>query len=271
MKKYLALFATLCVVAMSIFSAFAAEKTTVCYGDVDFDGSVTVKDATDIQKHIARLTDFSQKQKNSADVDGSGSISVQDVSLIQKRIAKIIDVFPAELSDGKAFEPTDNIEGDNVTARMLGKIEKYFLEAVNAERANLGLKPLAYNKSLDDAAQQRSLEITRLFSHTRPNGESCFTAVEPDQSDFSAMGENICKFYHFSGTVSIEQLAFVGSDEQLFNAAQIAFATFKNSPGHYANMIRGDFESTGIGISYVWNNDFNLPQFYLAHLFASAK
>ena len=59
---------------------------------------------------------------------------------------------------------------------------------------------------------------------------------------------------------------FIGSKEQIKSAGLAAFTAFKESPKHYANMMREDFRDTGIGISYVWNEKDVHPCFYMAHI-----
>lgn len=60
-------------------------------GDVNGDGEITILDATCIQKYIAQLEDFTDKQKEVADVNGDGTISVMDSTQIQKYIVQLID------------------------------------------------------------------------------------------------------------------------------------------------------------------------------------
>ena len=48
---------------------------------------------------------------------------------------------------------------------------------VNEERAAYGLAPLKVSPELSAAAEVRANEIVRQFSHTRPDGSSCFTAI----------------------------------------------------------------------------------------------
>ena len=50
------------------------------------------------------------------------------------------------------------------------------LALVNAERKKAGLGELKMEKSLLDTAMVRAEEQAVLFSHTRPNGTSCFSA-----------------------------------------------------------------------------------------------
>ncbi|MBQ1977630.1 MAG: hypothetical protein II225_02665, partial [Ruminococcus sp.] len=96
----------------------------------------------------------------------------------------------------ETYGPIDPIEGDIVTAEMLWKIEEEFFRLVNEERVRVGVKPLTYNKHLDDIAQIRSVEIIELYSHTRPNGEMFWEMIDTDKYNWCRMGENICYFYH---------------------------------------------------------------------------
>ncbi|MBQ6626933.1 MAG: dockerin type I repeat-containing protein [Ruminococcus sp.] len=56
-------------------------------GDVDKDGEISVIDATEIQRHIARLNVLSIEQI--ADVDRDGETTVFDATAIQMKLAKI--------------------------------------------------------------------------------------------------------------------------------------------------------------------------------------
>ncbi|MBQ6153359.1 MAG: dockerin type I repeat-containing protein [Ruminococcus sp.] len=58
-------------------------------GDSDGDGTVTILDATAIQKFLASLIPLGGNDKNASDVDADGSVSVLDVTYIQKSLAKL--------------------------------------------------------------------------------------------------------------------------------------------------------------------------------------
>ena len=60
-------------------------------GDSDCNGKVNVKDATLIQKFIAKMSDLSAQGEENAEVDGNGKINVKDATMIQKFIANIIE------------------------------------------------------------------------------------------------------------------------------------------------------------------------------------
>ncbi|MEE1319398.1 MAG: dockerin type I repeat-containing protein, partial [Ruminococcus sp.] len=58
-------------------------------GDVTGDGSITIKDATLVQKYIASLASLTSQQIQVADVNNDGDINIKDVTEIQKHVAGI--------------------------------------------------------------------------------------------------------------------------------------------------------------------------------------
>ena len=74
----------------------------------------------------------------------------------------------------------------------VSKFEHEVTVLVNKERAKVGLNPLKEIDILVKAADVRAKEISVLFSHTRPNGERCFTAFyEAGVPDLTWKAENI--------------------------------------------------------------------------------
>ena len=57
-------------------------------GDVDGDGSVTIIDATCIQRHLASIPTFAYNE-DAADTDLDGSISIIDATYIQRWLASL--------------------------------------------------------------------------------------------------------------------------------------------------------------------------------------
>ncbi len=64
------------------------------------------------------------------------------------------------------------------------------------------------------------------FSHTRPNGNSCFSILGELGISYGGAGENIAAGY--------------GSAASVVNG-------WKNSSGHYANMVNAGFNKIGVG------------------------
>ena len=62
----------------------------VLTGDVNLDGVVSILDATEIQKHIAKLVELDDTQLAVADTNHDGNINVLDATEIQKYVAKLI-------------------------------------------------------------------------------------------------------------------------------------------------------------------------------------
>ncbi|MGM9606892.1 MAG: CAP domain-containing protein [Oscillospiraceae bacterium] len=106
----------------------------------------------------------------------------------------------------------------------LQAVREEVLKLVNAERANAGLPALTLNEKVCEAAQLRAEEITTVFSHTRPNGSDCFTALTG--ISFRTAGENIA--------------AGQSSPASVMNS-------WMSSSGHKANILNGNFTSIGIG------------------------
>ncbi len=62
----------------------------VSMGDVDFDGRITIDDATLIQTHLCELTTLSLRQLRAADLDKDGIVTVSDAAMLQLYLAELI-------------------------------------------------------------------------------------------------------------------------------------------------------------------------------------
>lgn len=100
------------------------------------------------------------------------------------------------------------------------------LRLVNVERTKEGLPALQYYTAAQSAADIRANEILQSFSHTRPNGETCFTALDDLGIQYYAAGENIAM-----GQTSPSQVV----------------TAWMNSAGHRANILNEDFNAIVIG------------------------
>lgn len=120
---------------------------------------------------------------------------------------------------------------------------------VNVERAKEGLKPLGTYSTLTDAAQIRAGEIVSLFSHTRPDGSSCFTALSETGANKGAYtyGENIA----------------AGN-----STAAAVVAQWMDSPGHRANILDPDFTHIGVGYAYSPNSTY---RYYWVQMFTGVN
>ena len=60
-------------------------------GDVSFDNDLTIKDATLIQRHLAKIEVFDYEKLLRADTSKDGEISIKDATKLQRVIAKLIE------------------------------------------------------------------------------------------------------------------------------------------------------------------------------------
>lgn len=114
---------------------------------------------------------------------------------------------------------------------------------------NLGKKypkcgELKWDNNLEEIAKVRAKEISRVFSHVRPNGRICFTT---ESNGVHTWGENIAK-----GETSAAQVFQDWQENNNLYAGQ----------GHRRNMLNSKFKTIGIahyvdsqGMSY-WVQEF---------------
>lgn len=101
------------------------------------------------------------------------------------------------------------------------------LKIVNRERKKKGRKPLVADYHLTRAANARAKEISRKFSHYRPNGTACFTILkEYDAKYSSAAGENIA----YGQTTP-----------------KAVMRAWMHSSGHRRNILNGKYKKLGVG------------------------
>lgn len=116
--------------------------------------------------------------------------------------------------------------------------ESDMLKQVNAQRAKNGQSALTLNQTLCASARVRAAEIAKdgCFSHTRPDGRGCFTAISG--VSYRTAGENIAM-----GT-----WGYYGVDEIMDR--------WMNSEGHRANILNGNFSEVGFGCVVVNGNGY---------------
>ena len=154
-----------------------------------------------------------------------------------------------------------------VTSSDITKIKSGFLRLVNEERAHVGVGTLKSHSVLNSYANTRSREILNTFSHTRPNGEPFYSIINPNEYAYYNIGENIQYTSHMGSHSFTKADLFVGRDDQIVAAYTVMFNNFKNSPGHYANMINSNFTETGVGISYRIDENTGMAIFYICQIF----
>lgn len=111
------------------------------------------------------------------------------------------------------------------------------LKYLNSYRTDVSAKPLWLDNDLSVLATIRALEIgwgmgIDKIAHTRPDGRKWSTVYTDMEYFYTAAGENIAAGQQSTASVS---------------------QGWKNSPGHYANMINTDFTKVGFGYVEVDN------------------
>lgn len=106
------LVASMCVSQLSVTAA-SQDKV---YGDVNGDGKVNIKDATDIQRAAASIIELTDVQNVVADVNGDSKVNIKDATDIQKfaaslTVANVGEKVPAALLPNEVEEiPTFEVE-----------------------------------------------------------------------------------------------------------------------------------------------------------------
>ena len=100
------------------------------------------------------------------------------------------------------------------------------LRLVNAERQKAGVSPLSADSGLHQVAQLRAEETIVQFDHTRPNGESFYTALQQAGISYRTTGENIAMGQRTPADV--------------MNA-------WMNSSGHRQNILNASYGKLGVG------------------------
>ena len=118
--------------------------------------------------------------------------------------------------------------------------EAEVLRLVNIERGKYELSPLAMDSKLTEVAHLRAKEIVTSFSHTRPNGSTCFTAAKEIGVSYRSAGENIAYGYP---------------------SPQSVVKGWMNSEGHRKNILSPSFGKIGIGC-YRNNGTLYWTQFF---------
>ena len=167
----------------------------------------------------------------------------------------IVTVANAPLSD-ESITKLDNgtyINHKNVGFEML--------KLVNAERKRLGKSQLKWSDKLYDLSRIRAKEIRdnghiRFFAengdvlkHVRNDkGKSWITVFDKTEFARRGVGENLAGF-------TLPRNIYKAFSEKTI--AEILYNQWKNSPGHYANMIADSYTEFGFDMSYsqFWRND----------------
>ncbi len=96
MKKQISFLLVLTVLILSSVIPMRAEEAFYFIGDADVDGSVTILDATRIQRQLVDLADADILRNYLSDVDGDKNATILDATCVQRRLAGIENKFCKE-------------------------------------------------------------------------------------------------------------------------------------------------------------------------------
>jgi uncharacterized protein YkwD len=116
------------------------------------------------------------------------------------------------------------------SAKSSGNLQTDFLSLVNAERASLGKTSLSTNNQLESAAYLHSKDMgdNNYFDHTSLDGTTFSQRITNAGYQWRSAAENIAMAYGAPDATKVYDM-------------------WKNSPGHYANLI-GDYADAGLGV-----------------------
>ena len=132
----------------------------------------------------------------------------------------------------------NNIQNENTYTDLINEV----YEITNNYRSLVGVSSLTLDSSLVEAANIRAKKLSDSFSHTRPNGSSCFTVLSELGISYGTAGENIAAGY---------------------SSSQSVMEGWRSSSGHYQNIISSKFKNIGIGVNIINN------QYYWVQIFSN--
>lgn len=158
--------------------------------------------------------------------------------IVQTKKASVPSTVKNTITKTSSDDDDDNEDADDKYESYADKV----ISLVNKERKKKGRSTLEKDDSLTEAAEVRAEEITEKFSHTRPDGSSCFTALDEAgvDPDIKA-GENLAK-----GQATPKSV----------------MKSWMNSSGHKKNILEKDFNHIGVGAvkdggTWYWVQEFS--------------
>ena len=227
--------------------------------DVDGDGSVTIKDSIYVLQYICGILDTFPVEEGPAQKPTEAPTAAPTEKPTQKpteaptaapteeptqRPTEAPTAAPTERSTQKPTEapaelPTNSCNSiyDANTEKDCYTLSYKVFEIVNQERIKAGVKPLKFNNDMYKAAMVRAKECDESFSHDRPNGTSCFTALKEAGVKYFSAGENIAMGYRTPADV---------------------MKGWMDSEGHRNNILDPDFTDFACGVykSGYWSQFF---------------
>ena len=124
-------------------------------------------------------------------------------------------------------------------------ITQKIFEKTNAIRTSRGLSELAQNDDMDQLAQLHSDNMVEhnFYSHVDHQGKSPSQRADDLNFEWRRIAENIGYVPWFENVVGC------GDTRSAESISECVVEGWRNSPGHYANMI-GEFDQLGVGVAF---------------------
>lgn len=167
----------------------------------------------------------------------NSNLEKEEVTNIEGKISDTDNKEYKEISKEDINEYKD-IQSENTYTDLINEV----YEIINNYRSLVGVSSLTLDSSLVEAAIIRAKELSDSFSHTRPNGSSCFTVLSELGISYGTAGENIAAGY---------------------SSSQSVMEGWRSSSGHYQNIISSKFKKIGIGVNIINN------QYYWVQIFSN--
>lgn len=172
----------------------------------------------------------------------NSNLEKEEVTNIEEKISDTDNKEYKEISKDDINEydsiTINNIQNENTYTDLINEV----YEITNNYRSLVGVSSLTLDSSLVEAANIRAKELSDSFSHTRPNGSSCFTVLSELGISYGTAGENIAAGY---------------------SSSQNVMEGWRSSSGHYQNIISSKFKKIGIGVNIINN------QYYWVQIFSN--
>lgn len=189
--------------------------------------SITVGKKTTLKvKNTKKKVIWSSSKKSVATVSKSGRVTAKKrgTAKITAKVGKKKLICKVTVKAKKATSTTTQAPTtDSVQASEMEKV----VSLVNKERKAQGLEAVVMDEKLQKAANARAKELVEAFSHTRPNGESCFSIFKTYDITYRACGENIA----------------AGQKD-----AAAVMNSWMHSEGHRKNILTSSYGKIGVGL-----------------------
>lgn len=153
---------------------------------------------------IVKMESKNNKQTNKQQIDNSKKETNKKETTEEKKsnVVKDDDKQKEQQKnpeESKPVEPAPAVPKENPASKEEEKKEEVVVKAylshdtltyINKEREKIGLSPLEWDSSLENAVLTRAKETDQNYSHTRPNG-SKWTTVLPNKDSMQLYGEII--------------------------------------------------------------------------------